>query len=562
MSRLFRLAPSTFVEPLVHDWSAWSYPVAPVTACLHAHGYQLPLLRSYLADPALHFSANQDVSLIGGSFVNIAPVRADEVGRLLGRMETDMAAALALAPQLLECQRWLARTAQGQTIEPLYARVPEALRGRVELVYDYLNRPSLRVIERPFYRGEYSTEPFQSFRLSTLAADDARTYFLNTPRLLERGQIDWRIPFRSSAADALFRLDLEPQPEETIQELLSLEPGEEAHLRALLVEDGGRRPADVESDDVRVRYFGHACILVEHRGISMMTDPCVAVRPTGGGLERYSFDDLPTRIDVALITHNHADHVSLETLLRLRHRIGCVVVPRSFGMLYGDVSLKLLLTELGFRHVVALDDYERLDIDGASITGVPFFGEHADLSHGKTGYVIEAGGRRIYAGADSDCLDERVYTEIRRCVGPVDTVFLGLECVGAPLTFVYGCLLDRRPTPEQDQTRRQHGCDAARAATVLRALGATRFYNYAMGLEPWMDFILGFGSPQPTPQFLESERMLRMTGDMGLAAAERLYGRREIRLPDDPAELDRSRAVAVGAIAAATKADAEDQFAF
>jgi hypothetical protein len=98
---------------------------------------------------------------------------------------------------------------------------------------------------------------------------------------------------------------------------------------------------------------------------------------------------------------------------------------------------------------------------------------------------------------------------------------------------------------------------------VLRALGATRFYNYAMGLEPWMNFILGFGSPEPTPQFLESERMLGLTAAAGLTAAERLYGRRELLLQHDAAELERSRAaVAVTAVAAAGHPDSEDQFAF
>ena len=43
-------------------------------------------------------------------------------------------------------------------------------------------------------------------------------------------------------------------------------------------------------------------------------------------LPRYTYSDLPDRIDYVVITHNHQDHVLLETLLQLRHQIGTVIV--------------------------------------------------------------------------------------------------------------------------------------------------------------------------------------------------------------------------------------------
>src|SRR5688572_31577059 len=40
-------------------------------------------------------------------------------------------------------------------------------------------------------------------------------------------------------------------------------------------------------------------------------------------------------------------------------------------------------------------------------------GEHADLAHGKTGYVIRLSQQKILIGADSDCLDKRIYENVR-----------------------------------------------------------------------------------------------------------------------------------------------------
>lgn len=58
--------------------------------------------------------------------------------------------------------------------------------------------------------------------------------------------------------------------------------------------------------------------------------------------------DLPDYIDHVLITHGHQDHLVLESLLRLRTRIGTVVVPRSDAGSLQDPSLRLALEAAGF----------------------------------------------------------------------------------------------------------------------------------------------------------------------------------------------------------------------
>jgi L-ascorbate metabolism protein UlaG (beta-lactamase superfamily) len=533
----YRLAKSTIVEPLVNCWSAWPFLIAPAPASLHLLHYQLSLLQSYIANPAFHASASQDSSLAGGAFINIPADRVSEVEALLESTKDNSSHNLELARSILDFQSWLIANARGMSLAPYYQRIPRPLRGYVELVYDYYNRPSLRFFENLLYRSHYYNSSLQSLRLFRLERDSSRPFFLNTPRLLGEDEIDWRTPFDSLEVDQLFRLDTQPKSLDSIYQLLGLNDRSRRYLLAMLTDEPQAPTEKWAESSVRIRYFGHACLSIESKGISILTDPLIAVAPAKGGLERFSFDDLPDEIDYALITHNHQDHNHLETLLRLRHRINCLVVPRSSGMLYGDISLKLLAHRIGFRNVVEMDVLENLQLPDGEITAIPFLGEHADLAHGKTGYVIRFGKIKLLIGADSDCLDKQVYENVRRHIGRVDTVFLGTESVGAPLSWTYGPLLPQRPSREEDESRRQRGCDARRAIEILEVLGANRLYNYGMGMEPWLEHILGLGLKENSPQWLESEKLLGQARARGFLEARRLCGKAEIRLENvDSAE--------------------------
>ena len=108
---------------------------------------------------------------------------------------------------------------------------------------------------------------------------------------------------------------------------------------------------------VRWRYFGHACILIESQGTSMLFDPVLSYTYESG-ISRYTYLDLPDQIDYVLITHNHQDHVLFETLLQIRHKVKNIIVPRSGGRLQ-DPSLKLLLQNCGFRNVIEMSKWKR-----------------------------------------------------------------------------------------------------------------------------------------------------------------------------------------------------------
>jgi hypothetical protein len=202
---------------------------------------------------------------------------------------------------------------------------------------------------------------------------------MNTPRLPAKGQIRWEVPFESPLIDELFKLDSAPKPLGHLREMLDLKPADEEVLLPLLSADPYCARKKREGSGVCINYLGHACVLIEWNGISILTDPCIGLKPVKGGVERFTYKDLPEKLDYVLITHNHHDHFCLESLLRLRHKIDCLVVPRSFGILYGDLSLKLLAKKVGFKNVVELETLESIKLSDGEIIAIPFMGEHADL---------------------------------------------------------------------------------------------------------------------------------------------------------------------------------------
>lgn len=525
----YRLADFTVAEPLINHWGAWSYLVAPVPASLQLLRHQMPILQSYLEDPDFHVKACLDPALVGGAFMDIPVERINEVRELLAVTLEKQGDALKFASTFIQFYDWLIEAAKGQSLEPFYDKMPDEMRGCVELVYDYYNRPTVRFLENLLYESRYYDKSLQSMRLSRLRRD-SRPFIMSTPRLQEKDQIDWRLAFDDSRVDELFKLDIEPQPLHRIREILELKSSDEQKLLPLLSEQAPAHPEPWEEDRVRVKYFGHACLLIQWRGIAILTDPFVAALPSEEGISRLSYGELPGKIDFALITHNHADHFFLESLLRLRHRIECLVVPRSFGILYGDISLKLLAKRLAFKQVVELDSFESIGLADGEIVAIPFLGEHADLAHGKAGYLIRAGKEQILCAADSACLDKRLYEIVRHSLGAIETVFLGVEPVGAPLSWAYGPLLPKRPQYSHDQSRRQRGCDSRAALDILEGVGAKRVYNYGMGREPWLEHILALLSSEDSPQIRESNKLLAQARERGFLTAERPFGKDEFYL--------------------------------
>jgi L-ascorbate metabolism protein UlaG (beta-lactamase superfamily) len=526
----YRLASSTVVEPLINQWAIWSDLISPVPYSMHMNSYQIPILNAYLQNPDLHLKAAHNPKLIGGPFMNIPKERRGEVEKLLETTQREQAANISLAQAVSQLYELLSREAKGQSLEPYYQRVPEPLRGYVELLYDYYNHPIVRCLEPLLYRSNYYPKALQSLRMFQPPRDDSRRFFLNTPHLPDSNEIEWKVPFSSGAIDRFFELDAKAAPLAEIAELLGLDQEGAQKLLPLLTAESMKKPERWTGKSPRIRYLGHACVLVEWNGISIMTDPWVATVPPAGGLERISYDELPERIDFALITHGHHDHFVCETLLRLRHRLGTLVVPKSFGLFYADVSLKLAAEQIGFKNVIELESMQSIPLPDGEIIGIPFFGEHADLPHAKSGYVVRCGQEKVLFAADSNCVETRIYEHVRNTVGDIQTVFLGMECVGAPLSWLYGALLPSKLHHAYDKSRRTKGSDSNAALGLLKAVNGKRVYIYALGSEPWLNHSMGLGLTDDSPQLKETTKVLAAAQGMGLLDAKRPFGRLEINL--------------------------------
>ncbi|NOU21260.1 MAG: MBL fold metallo-hydrolase [Methyloglobulus sp.] len=530
---LYRLADSTAVEALVDNWVAWPHTFSPVPYSLHLLNYQKKTLASYLQSPELHVKSSSNPKLLGGAFVNIPVDQTDAIRILLERLEYEHSHDLQLAQDLINFQNFLDKEAVGQSLEPYYEKLPESLRGYVELLSDYNSRPIVRCIESLFYKSPHYQDRLQSLHLFTQTNDRARSYYMSTPRLPERDAIEWNIPFKKKEIDELFKLDSCPQPLSYIRELLGLNIADDQKLISLLSDQPSGTTEPWYGKNVRIRYLGHASVLIEFNGVAILVDPFISVQPQQGGIKRYSFQDLPAHIDYVLITHVHHDHYVFETLLRLRHKIGCLVVPKCSGIFYGDISLKLIARELGFSNVMEVEPLDSIALPGGEIIAVPFLGEQNDLPNAKSGYLVRAGREQILFAADSNCLDKRMYENLYKELGAVNVVFLGMECIGAPLSWVYGPLLPKLPEYKHCQSRRSKGCDAVAALNLLDALKSNQIYIYALGREPWLQYFMALEPEDNDAYILEINKLLESCKSKNFIDARRLYGIDEMFLGGD-----------------------------
>jgi L-ascorbate metabolism protein UlaG (beta-lactamase superfamily) len=280
---------------------------------------------------------------------------------------------------------------------------------------------------------------------------------------------------------------------------------------------------------VRIRYFGHACLLIETRKISIMIDPVISYE-NDKGIPRYAYSDVPEHLDYVLITHNHQDHCMFETLLQLRHRIGTIVVPKSSGGVLADPSLRHVLQNIGFSKVVEIDEMEAIEIEGGTLMGLPFLGEHADLNiRTKMAHLITAKGKSILCAADSNNIEPRLYQHIHRLVGNIDVLFLGMECDGGPLSWLYGPLLTKPLARKQDQSRRLNGSDHERGMGIVDCLQPSQVYVYAMGQEPWLSYLTSIQYTETSRPIVESDLLVAECKRRGIES-ERLFGHKEIEL--------------------------------
>jgi len=483
-------------------------------------------MESYINAPLIHANAVKNPKLLGGPFVDYGGKRVDEIRNLRDQTKRMRAHLIELSNAIASLDETLRTQAKGFSLQPLYQLTPDILKGYVELVYDLNHNPSFRIIEPLLYRSRYYDRSAQSLMLSVLTGDD-RPFVLSTPRLESDSLFHLRVPFDDEVVDELFRLKSAPRPWGEIKEMLNAPEGAERLVGSFLTPDPPPSYPPYQGRGVRWRYFGHACILLEAPGMSMLFDPVLSYTYESD-VSRYTYQDLPDSIDYVVITHNHQDHVLFETLLQIRHKVKNIVVPTSSGGFLQDPSLKLILKNIGCKNVTELDQMESLEFENGSITALPFLGEHSDLNvRCKAAHLVRIGRRSLLFAADSCNLEPRLYEHLYPEVGDMDAIFLGMECDGAPLSWLYGPLLTKKIERAMDESRRLAGSNFDQAVDIVRRFNSKEVYVYAMGQEPWLGHIMSLKYTEQSRPITESNLLIQECSKRGVYA-ERLFGEKEI----------------------------------
>jgi L-ascorbate metabolism protein UlaG (beta-lactamase superfamily) len=521
------LKPNVIIEPLVDRWYAWSHLISPATAAMNIVGRHLKIMNSYLQSPQIHEAAILNPKMRGGPFMDYKPARTKDIEKLKDETVTKRANCIAFVEAVAELDSMLKKQAKGLSMETLYEKVPDILKGYVELIYDLNNNPSFRFFEALLYKSEFYDQSSQSIGL-WITNNDERPFCLSTPRLDERNVLHLDIPFDHPGIDALSKLKRNPGSIDDIAALLGVQAADRPLFDTFFTQKEHPAYRKYEGPSVRMRYFGHACILIETKDVSILVDPLISYYGYESNVAHFSDIDLPDVIDYVLITHNHQDHILFETLLPLRHKIKNFIVPRTTSGAMQDPNLKLMFNHAGFKNIIEIDEMEEIIFHNCVIRGVPFTGEHSDLNiKAKLCYHIAIDDFSFLFVADSRILEARLYDHIHKVTGDVDVVFLGMECDGAPLTWLYGPLFTEKVARDHDQTRRLSGSDCQKGMHLVNIFHPKEIYVYAMGQEPWVEFISSVKYTNESNPIIQSNFLVQECASRGLIT-ERLFGEKEI----------------------------------
>jgi L-ascorbate metabolism protein UlaG (beta-lactamase superfamily) len=526
-NELFYLKPNVVIEPLFDRWYAWSHLISPATAAMNIKGRHLKIMNSYIQSPQIHAAAVSNPKMRGGPFMDYKATRIEDIKNLRNETVIKEARSIEFAEAITELDRMLKTNAKGFSLEALYEKVPDILKGYVELVYDLNNNPSFRFFESLLYKSEFYNKTSQSIAL-WITNNDERAFCLSTPRLDEPHVLHLTIPFDHSGIDALSRMKRRAGSVNEIASILGVRDTDRKLFDSFFSAQEHPKYRKYEGSKVRMRYFGHACILIETKEISILVDPLISYYGYESSVAHFSDVDIPDVIDYVLITHNHQDHILFETLLPLRHKIKNIIVPVTTSGALQDPSLKLVFKSMGFTNVLELDELEEIRFENCAITGLPFTGEHSDLNvKAKTCYHVSINEFSFLFVADSRVVEPKLYEHLHKTIGDVDVVFLGMECDGAPLSWLYGPLLTEDLARDKDQSRRLAGSDFEKGMHLINIFHPKEAYVYAMGQEPWLEFISSIKYTAESNPIAQSNKLVEECTKRKIIA-ERLFGEKEL----------------------------------
>lgn len=513
------LKADTYFEPLINHWYAWPYLLPPVTGARYIVNTHRRIMQSFVKNYKLHIIASKESVLTGGDFLNCTEEQVDDIQALIKELDEKCGDLIELSDAVKYLDDLLYNHTSGESIEHLYSKVPNPLKGCVELFLDMEHRASYRLIEPLLYRSPYYKPSLQSLSFGLLSKVGERPFVLSTPRLPDENHMQVKADFNAPIVDAIFRSREKSISSEEIRELFKdYEQTGGVSYRELFTTEKPKFSHVPVEDGVRLSYTGHAGFLLETKEISIIVDPVIASRDNDNEETMISFSELPETIDYILLTHTHMDHTNLETLLQLRYKTKKILVPKNNGGTLADPSLRLMLQQLNFE-VMEVDDLDEITIPDGRIVSLPFLGEHGDLNiRSKTAWYVEAHGKKCFFGADSSNPDRRLYEHLGEIFTDLDVLAIGMECVGAPYTWSYGALHTKKVPKAIKNSRRLDGSNCEQALPMVKAFNAKQVYVYAIGLEPCFKYFMGLEHDDDSKQVLESNKFVEACANINITA--------------------------------------------
>ncbi|MGI2228005.1 MBL fold metallo-hydrolase [Shewanella frigidimarina] len=183
--------------------------------------------------------------------------------------------------------------------------------------------------------------------------------------------------------------------------------------------------ARVSDGYVRVTYVNHATFLIQAGGVNILTDPIFSERtsplsfigPKRIHKPGIAFDDLP-KIDAIIISHDHYDHLDLESVAQL--------IERDKPLVYMGLGVGQRFNQT--ENIVEMDwgDSAHINKDATLwFLEVQHFSGRTLTDRNSTlwgGFLLEIAGKKIYFGGDSGYANH--YKDAYKQFGAIDIALL------------------------------------------------------------------------------------------------------------------------------------------
>ena len=185
-------------------------------------------------------------------------------------------------------------------------------------------------------------------------------------------------------------------------------------------------PVQLETGQTALTFVNHITFLIQLQGLSILTDPVYSERVTPlrrMGPKRVrapglAFEALPP-LHLVLISHNHYDHLDIDTLLRLEraHRPTFIT----------GLGNRAFLEQFGLHSIRELDWWQSTQVGGAMITMTP--AQHWSGRSGRNrnrtlwgGFHVQLGTRRLFFAGDTGYGDH--FRQLRERLGAPELALL------------------------------------------------------------------------------------------------------------------------------------------